>query len=454
MKKSIIACALALAGLSLFGSHITPAKAQNSISIKDQAEYNAFTNATTQSDPNAKAAALENFLTTYPQSVVKKIVLDNLIDTYQQIGNADKSLDAATRMLQLDPNNLKAYYIAVFVLKNEKKWDDAAAYAQKGLNAKKPTDMKDDEWKQQTGAVYPLFHSALALDALNAKQDYKTAIAEFNSELQLTPADQTNSALMDMLTLAGTYADMKAKDQRDLVKACWFYARVWNFAPANYKPKIEQPLDYWYKKYHGNTDGLNDLKLQAAKTMFPPGTLQITKAKSPAEIVHDMIMNTPDLKTIALTDKETILTVGSQEDRDKIWSVMKGQDTPVPGVVIGAATADEVVDPAKPAEPVTTIKMAVTDDAKQAKAADFIVKLKKPLPEKEIPQPGDVLGIQTPKEPVPELIGTYDSYTQVAATDSTPPSVLIVLRDGQLIPAPKKPVHHSAPGHKPGAAHQ
>ncbi len=440
MKKSIIACALAIAGLSLFGSQIMPAKAQDSISIKDQAEYNAFTNATTQSDPNAKAAALENFLTTYPQSVVKKIVLDNLIDTYQQTGNADKSLDAATRMLQLDPDNLKAYYIAVFVLKNEKKWDDAAAYAQKGLNAKKPASMKDDEWKQQTGAVYPLFHSALALDALNVKQDYKTAIAEFNTELQLTPADQTNSVLMDMLTLAGAYADMKAKDQRDLVKACWFYARVWNFAPANYKPKIEQPLDYWYKKYHGDVTGLNDLKLQAAKTMFPPGTLQITKAKSPAEIVHDMITNTTDLKTIALADKETILTVGSQDDRDKIWAVMKDQQTPVPGVVVEATAS--------------VIKVAVTDDAKQSKTADFVVNLKKPLADKEIPNPGDIFGISTPKEPVAELAGTYDSYTQVAATDTTPASVLIVLRDGEMIPAPKKPVHHPAPGHKPGAAHQ
>ena len=38
-----------------------------------------------------------------------------------------------------------------------------------------------------------------------------------------------------MLTLAGAYADMKAKDSRDLVKACWFYARVWDFAPASYK---------------------------------------------------------------------------------------------------------------------------------------------------------------------------------------------------------------------------
>jgi tetratricopeptide (TPR) repeat protein len=441
MKKLIIASVFAVAGLSLLGSNMTPAMAQDNISIKDQAEYNAFTNATTQTDPNVKASALESFVATYPQSVVKKIVLNDLIDTYQAIGNGDKTLDAATRLLQVDPNNLKAYYISVFVLKSQKKWDDAAAAAQRGLNAKKPVDVKDPDWKDQTGAVYPLFHSALASQALNAKGDYKTAIAEFNTELQLTPADQTNNVLMDMLTLAQTYADMKAKDQRDLVKACWFYARVWNYAPANYKPKIEQPLEYWYKKFHGSLDGLNDLKLQAAKTMFPPGTLQIKAAATPAEIVHGIIISTPDLKTIALADKETILTVGGDEDRAKIWAVMKDQVTPVPGIVIEAST--------------TVIKVAVTDDAKQSKTADFIVNLKTPLAEKDVPAVGFVFGIPTAKDPIAELAGTYDSYSQVAATDTTPPAVLIVLKDGSIIPAAKKaPVHPTpAAGHKPGAAH-
>ena len=146
-------------------------------------------------------------------------------------------------------------------------------------------------------------------------------------------------------------------------------------------------------------------------------------------------------KTIALADKETILTVGSDEDRAKIWAVMKDQVTPVPGIVIEAST--------------TVIKVAVTDDAKQSKTADFIVNLKTPLAEKDVPAVGFVFGIPTAKEPIAELAGTYDSYSQVAATDTTPPAVLIVLKDGSIIPAAKKAPVHTAPaaGHKPGAAH-
>jgi tetratricopeptide (TPR) repeat protein len=438
MKKFVYASVLAMASLSLVCTQSLRAQ-EDQIAITDQAEFNAYQNATTQSDPNAKAAALESFLTTYPQSKVKKAVVDMLIDAYQAAGNADKTLDAAKRYLQIDPNYLKAIFISVYIEKAQKQWDDAAAMAQKGLTVKKPANVKDADWKEQIAGSYPLFHSALAYQALNSKSDYKTAIAEFNTELQLTPVDQTSNILPDILTLAGAYADIKAKDQRDLVKACWFYARVWDFAQPNYKPKIEQLLDYWYKKYSGSLKGLDDLKAKAAKTMFPGGDVQIAKAATPQEIVHQMITQQADLSTLALADKETIIAVGSKEDADKVWAVMKDQQTPVPGVVIEANN--------------TVIKVAVTDDAKQAKIADFIVTLKTPLADKDVPAAGFEYKISTPKEPAAELIGTYDSYTQVPATDTTAQAAVIMLREGVVIPAPKKTAPHP-PAHKPTAAHK
>ena len=186
MKKFVYASVLAMASFSLVCTQSLRAQ-DDQISISDQAEFNAYQNATTQSDPTAKASALESFLTTYPQSKVKKAVLDMLIDAYQAANNPDKSVDAAMRMLQLDPNNMKSVYVVVVVKKSEKQWDDAATYAQKGLLMKKPANIKDSDWKDQTAAVFPFFHSALASQALFVKNDYKTAIAEFNTDLQLTP---------------------------------------------------------------------------------------------------------------------------------------------------------------------------------------------------------------------------------------------------------------------------
>jgi len=98
-----LAFVLALACICLVPAHTMKAQDSDTISIKDPAEFNSYQMATTQSDPRAKASALESFLQAYPQSVVKKAVLDLLIDTYQGTGDADKALSAASRLLQVDP---------------------------------------------------------------------------------------------------------------------------------------------------------------------------------------------------------------------------------------------------------------------------------------------------------------------------------------------------------------
>ena len=70
------------------------------------AEYNAYNSAIGQTDPKAKAAALEAYLTAYPQSAVKAAVLEQLMLAYSAFDPA-KTLDAADRLLQVDPNNLR-----------------------------------------------------------------------------------------------------------------------------------------------------------------------------------------------------------------------------------------------------------------------------------------------------------------------------------------------------------
>ena len=58
--------------------------------IKDPAEYNAYVSAVQQADPAAKAQAIEAFLQTYPNSVMKEDALVSLMGAYQQAGNASE----------------------------------------------------------------------------------------------------------------------------------------------------------------------------------------------------------------------------------------------------------------------------------------------------------------------------------------------------------------------------
>jgi len=477
MKKFVFASVMALASLSLVPAPTLRAQDQaGTIQIKDPAEFNAYQMATTQSDPKAKAAALEDFLTKYAQSTAKNAVLDMLLGTYQQLGDPQKTTDTAKKILQVDPNSLKALYIAAFNQKtqcaktsDQATCDDAGALAQKGLTAPKPAGVPDDQWKQQTDATYPFFHSVLAVVALVSKKDPKTAVDEYTTELKMYPVQQTSqgAALGDTLQLALAYVKLQLLDAQaarelqdkskaaagdaaaaqaakaaldkanaDYLTAAWFFARTWGFAPANFKTQIEPQLEYYFKKYHGDTTGIDQLKTQAAASLFPPADLatKFTAAKTPEEQIDELMANTPDPNTLALADKETVLSVGRKETADKLWALLQGKDTPVPGTVI-EATASQV-------------KVAVTQDAKDAKTADFIVNMKEPIADKDIPAVGSELKLL--KDGGPELDGTYDTYTQVPASATAAASAQIVLKDG-ILQSKKAPARKPAAGRRPAA---
>ena len=197
MKKSVLASLLALAIISpgsvplVYGQAAAPS---GQITIKDPAEYNDYTNAVGQSTPAAKAAAIETFLTKYPNSVVKNDLLEVLMATYQQTGDMAKTLSTADRLLASDPGNLRALAISVYIEKSQAATkttpadaqpilDKAAAQAQTGLSATKSGNMSDADFQKLKAATAPIFDSAIAQDDEN-KKDFAGAIAAFTNELK------------------------------------------------------------------------------------------------------------------------------------------------------------------------------------------------------------------------------------------------------------------------------
>jgi len=436
MKKVLLASVLAsmsaVAGLSLATAPALLAQAQpdtGTISIKDPAEFNAYQNATSQTTPQATASASESFLTQYPQSVVKKSVLEGLVDAYSAFDPA-KTVDAANRLLQLDSNNLKAIYLIAAIDKQQAAsnpaqaadlLEKAAAMATKGLAVTKPADVKDDDWTKRKAATDPVFYSILANDQLYAKKDLQGAITAFRTELEYlsknAPDATTKGAgLNDTLQLGQTYAQLSPPD---MINAVWFLARAENFAPANFKAGIDKQAKYWYKRYHGKEDGFDQILAKAATTVFPPPDFKIDPAPTPKDIADGVVASTPDLSTLALGDKEYILANASKDNAEKLWALLKDQVTQIPGTVI-AATANQ-------------IQLAVTEDAKTDKKADFTINMKAPLADKDVPAVGAELT---------NLIGTYDSYTQNPAQ--------IIMRDGEIqVEKKAKPAVR-----KPSAAHR
>jgi hypothetical protein len=430
MNKVVVASLLALATVAYVapGSRVafaqgTGAAASGQVNMP-QAEYNAYNNAITQTTPQTKAPALEAYLTAYPQSVVKADVLLQLMLAYSAF-DPTKTLDAADRLLQVDPNNLRALTFEVYFRKSsadqltdptakQAALDAAASFAQKGLAATKPKDMSDADFKTVRSSAYPIFYSAIATAALN-KKDNATAIANFKSELSSVPVDQTTKPgplLQDTYTLGVAYYQSTPPDY---VNCTWYASRAAAFAPEPYKSQMLPTAKYCYKKYHGADDGYDAVLTASQANLDPPAGFSIKPAPSPADIVAQVIASTPDLSTLAISDKEFILQNGKPEDAAKVWDTVKGKSVEIPD-----ATVVGITD--------TNLQIAVSDDAVQSKTADFIFQLK------EAPKTPPVAGAKI------TVSGTYASYT--------PSPIVITMSDAEIVepkkaPVKKAPVHHT-----------
>src|SRR6201991_908647 len=107
MKKAFLASMLAVSCVSAVA--VTPMFAQAAQGPQlSQDEYADYQKVITATDGATKAAAAEAFLTKYPASTVKGTVLEQLLAGYAAANNAPKALDAADRLLAVDPNNIRA----------------------------------------------------------------------------------------------------------------------------------------------------------------------------------------------------------------------------------------------------------------------------------------------------------------------------------------------------------
>ncbi len=411
MKKAVVASLLAVASVAP-GAHFAFSQQQVNPSSgaqqgaagapaggqvqMPQAEYNDYTAAINQSTPQTKAPALEAYLQKYPQSTVKGDVLQQLMVAYSSF-DPTKTLDAADRLLQVDPNNLRAITLEVYFRKTsadqltdatakQAALDKAADYAQKGLAATKPTEMSDADFKTLQTNANPIFYSAIGTAALN-KKDTATAITNFKQELAAVPVDQTTKPgpiLQDTYFLGLAYLQSTPPDY---VNCTFYVTRFTAYAPEPYKSQMAPTAQYCYKKYHGNAEGYDKVTTAATSNLNPPSDFTITPAPKASDIAHQTVASTSDLGTLALSDKEFILQNGTPEDAEKVWATVKGKTVEIPDATVITATD-------------STLMVAVSDDAVQSKTADFTFNMKEPL--KTVPAAGAKVN----------LTGTYASYSQ------------------------------------------
>ena len=444
MKKVVLASLLAVAGSACF---MPGCYAQTAVNLGTQQpasgqvqmsadEYAAYQNATTQTTPAGKAQAFAAYLKAYPKSSVKTDVLQQMMFAYSQANDAPNTLDTADQLLALQPDNLYAYVFEVSLRSaaastltdpaaKQAALDKAADYATKGLAVGQPAHMSADDFAKVKAQGYPIFYGAIGADALQ-KKDTAGAVKAFNSELAAVPVATTEAPgpqLMDTYYLASAYY---TSTPPDFLNCAYYAARAAFYAPEPFKTTFTKLGTYCYTKYHGKPDGYDAVTAVAKDNLVPPATYaaSVTPAPKPADMVANLIATTPDLGTLAISDREFALQYGAALDpktqksyADEVFDAVKGKSVELPKVLVVSATANVVT-------------VAVSDDAVQSKTADFTFNMKDPIKDADIPAAGALV----------TLDGTYASYT--------PSPIMITMSDAALV-LPKKaaPVHHTTTTH-------
>jgi tetratricopeptide (TPR) repeat protein len=419
MKKILVAVVLGVAAVAAAQTAAQPAQGQPSASqaqgpvIKDPAEYNAYVAAIGQKDPTAEISGLEAFLTQYPNSIMKPQALDVLMALYQQTGNP-KVMDAAKRVLAVNPDNVKALVVLAFSEKAAQKWADAKQHAEHGLEVlpkwTKPEGVSDGDFAKQKVAFNAVLESVAGFSALQLK-DYPSAQKHLRAAVEADPTNVENVyALATALLPPSTPADE--------VNGLFFIARAVNLVtdPTG-KEQVRKFGRSKYMRYHGGEDGWNELLAKTASTPLPDPGFTIKPAPTPAEQAHNMaVATTPDKMDFA--QWEFILANGSQADQDLVWNAIKGKAVQLQGTVIKATA--------------TEFQIAGSLDDIEAKKSDITLTFDAPIPAKLIPKEGASLDFQG--EPV--------SYT---------PNPFMMTMEKGMLPkpkvAPKPPVHHKPAAH-------
>ena len=400
--------------------------------IKDPAEYNAYVGAVQQQDAAAKVSGLEAFVTQYPNSVMKEDALELLMGAYQQTGNSAKTLDTAQKVLQANPCNIRALALLAYTKRAmaeagqnaQQNLADAGQYGEKGLQclqtATKPDGTADADFQKLKSQTAVIFNGAAGMSAYQAK-NYAKAEQFLRASVE---ADPTNLRDVYPLALAYLTAGPTEKDLDGL----FFIARASNLAQGAGKDQIAKFGKSKYNKYHGSEEGWSDVLALTATTTLPPANFTIKQyvPPTPAEQAAALVKS-KKVQEMSFAEWQMVLSDGTPEDADKVWTTLKGKPLQMVAQVISIEPPSKIDVHGKSVEAPTKLKLAGSSDDIDAKRADIDLTMTAAIPAKQMPKEGTDFQFQ----------GTPVSYV-------AKPFVM-TMDDGALLVTAKPPAAHKKP---------
>jgi len=431
MKKSLVTLLLVLAAAAAAQevpataagqqSAAAPAQQQQNKVIKDPAEYNAYIAAVKTTDPKARAAALESFLSTYPNSVMKEDGTELLMKTYQQLNDVTKITETGKRLLQIDPNNLTGLALMSYLDRAQAQsggpqatqlLSEAGQLAQRGLQqlgtAQKPEGYSDEQWATMKQSFKSIFLGSAGHAALQDK-DYATAQKDLKEVVTTSPNPNDPANFTNVYLLSLAYLSPKPM----VIDGLWWIARAVALAPAQAKPQILNYAKGQYMRYHGSDTGFNDLVQEAATSPNIPPNFTVAPAPTPAEQAAAMVAKTPP-EQMSFADWQFIMTSGNTDAANQVMTAIQGKPVQIVAQVIDASP--------------TQLTMAASSNDIADNKADLVLTMVSPIPAKLMPKVGAQIPVQ----------GKPDSFTTSPFMMQMVDGKLLTKAGAEEKPAPKK----------------
>jgi tetratricopeptide (TPR) repeat protein len=360
--------------------------------MTNPAEYKNYLAAVNTQDPTKRAQALEIFIAWYPYSVLRVEAFEQTMAAWQAANNPAKADAIAVRLLQVDPDNVRALANRAYsgrtqaMAGDEKALAAAVEAAHRGMTAlpkwQRPPPMTEPDFTRLKMQLVAVFDGTLGYAALQAK-DYAKARAHFSEAVNVNPG-----SLPDTYQLAVALLEGKPTDALGF----WYAARAITIARSTQNEaaaaEIEKYARARYSHYHGTDRDWGKLVMAVANEQRPPDGFadSIPRAMSPAETAVYMAAKN-DPAALTFEDWEFILShrgdsPDNKEAADKVWKaiVEKQQDgarLKLPVKVIKATSE--------------RIEAALSEENQASNTVDLEIALEHPL--RPLPAVGSTISI-------------------------------------------------------------
>jgi len=246
-----------------------PAEAQQAPRQRDPAEAAEYANARRVADPARRAEALEAFVKRFPNSDTKVDATEFAMLAYQQAGNASRSFEMAQRVIESEPQRVRALsvYVAQARAQGDLGPDNAREYAMQGLQMlnswTKPADLTDAEFAKLQADMAATFNSSVAYFAM-VNNDLSTARIYFQQAILFNPQSAEDTFSLGLVDVEN--------DPVDAV-GFWYIARAINLAKASKSGSENLIINYGrlrYAQFHGKLEGWTEIVKNAANQTTLP----------------------------------------------------------------------------------------------------------------------------------------------------------------------------------------